>query len=123
MKDIIENFITIVEANHHIEAIEFFYAENAIAHDNLSKEVRSKTKMLENEKNLLLKVNKMISTCIRPYHMTDDFVAIKWRFRFEFKNDTYIDIEEIAWQKWENGKIVSEQFFFDPQQFVPKPFN
>jgi hypothetical protein len=77
--------------------------------------------MLENEKNLLMRVNKMYSTCIRPYHLTDDNVAIKWRFRFEFKNNNYIDIEEIAWQQWDNGKIAKEQFFFDPLQFIPKP--
>jgi hypothetical protein len=121
MDDILENFIQMVEANQHIEAIVKFYAEDAVAYDNQSSEMRSKSKMLENEKNLLSKVNKMYSSCIRPYHYTEDFVAIKWRFRFEFKNNTYIDIEEIAWQNWENGKIIQEQFFFDPQQFIPKP--
>jgi hypothetical protein len=121
MDDILENFIQMVEANQHIEAIVKFYAEDAVAYDNQSSEMRSKSKMLENEKNLLMKVDKMYSSCIRPYHYTEDFVAIKWRFRFEFKNNTYIDIEEIAWQNWENGKIVQEQFFFDPQQFIPKP--
>jgi hypothetical protein len=110
-----------VEANQHIEAIEHFYADDATAYDNLSSEMRTKSKMLENERSLLLKINKMFSACNRPYHVTGDFVAIKWRFRFEFKNNTFIELEEIAWQEWKNDKIIKEQFFFDPQQFIPKP--
>jgi hypothetical protein len=120
MIQILEEFITMVETNKHIEAIEKFYADTVVIQDNLSSEVRGKNKQIENEQRLLSKVKKMYSYCIRPYHLTDDCVAIKWRFRFEFKNNTFIEIEEIAWQKWENGKIVKEQFFFDPQQFVKK---
>lgn len=63
----------------------------------------------------------MYSQCLQPYFVKANFVVIKWHFRFEFNNDTFIEIEEIAYQKWDKGQIVYEQFFFDPKQFVPKP--
>jgi hypothetical protein len=116
----IERFIAIVEANKHIEAVEIFYAANAIIQDNQS-EIRDKEKQIENEKNMLLKIKKMDSRCIRPYFIKDDYVVIKWQFRFEFKNDTFIEIEEIAYQFWKEELIEKEQFFFDPKQFQPTP--
>lgn len=117
----LENFITMVEANEHVQAVEHFYAPGATLQDNQSLETRDKNKQVENEKNLLLKVKKMYSKCIRPYFVNGDYVVIKWHFRFDFKNDTFIDIEEIAWQQWSGEQIEKEQFFFDSKQFIPKP--
>jgi hypothetical protein len=121
MLETVDSFIVMVEANQHIEAVERFYADHAMIRDNQSAETRTKEKQVENEKNLHHAVNKMYSQCLRPYFIKDNFVVIKWRFRFEFKNDTFIEIEEIACQEWDNGLIIYEQFFFDPKQFVPKP--
>lgn len=50
MLETVNNFISMVEANQHVEAIELFYADNVIIQDNHSAETRSKQKALENEK-------------------------------------------------------------------------
>ena len=119
----LEDFVTMVEANQHVEAVERFYTLNASLQDNQSFETRGKNKQIENEKNLLLKVKKMYSKCIRPYFIKDNYVIIKWHFKFDFKNETFIDVEEIAYQQWNGEQIEKEQFFFDPKQFIPKPVN
>ena len=119
----LENFVTMVEANQHVEAVERFYTPNATLQDNQSLKTRGKKKQIENEKNLLLKVKKMYSKCIRPYFIKDNYVVIKWHFRFDFKDETFIDIEEIAYQQWNGEQIEKEQFFFDPKQFIPKPID
>ena len=118
----IENFIAMVEANQHVEAVERFYALEASVQDNQS-EPRGKDKQIENEKKLLQQVKKMYSTCVHPYFINDNYVVIQWHFRFEFKNDTFIDIEEIAHQQWKDEQIEKEQFFYDPKQFISKPIN
>jgi len=33
-------------------------------------------------------------------------------------DDSVGRIEELAYQRWEGEKIVQEQFFYDPKQFV-----
>lgn len=121
--DIIEAFIAMVEANQHVQAVETFYIPDAILQDNQSNNIRGKQKQIENEKNLLLRIKKMSSRCIRPYFINGEQVVIKWHFKFEFKNDTYIVIDEVACQQWLGEQIQKEQFFFDPQQFVPKSTN
>lgn len=115
----LKNFIEKVENNQHVEAVESFYTSTASLRDNQS-ETRSKEQQIEIEKNLLLRVRKMHSKCIRPYFVSDNHVVIKWHFRFEFKDDTFIDLEEIAYQQWSGEQIEEEQFFFDPIQRIPK---
>ena len=122
-EEIIEKFIAMAEANQHVECLEHFYADNAIIQDNHSPETRTKEKQIENEKKMLANITKMYSQCVRPYFVHNNYVVIKWIFRFEFKNNTFINIEEIAYQEWNNGQILREQFFFDPKQFLPQPLN
>ena len=115
----IERFIEKVEANLHVEAVESFYSSTATLQDNRS-ETRGKKKQIEIEKNLLQWVTKMYSKCIRPYFINEDNVVIKWHFIFEFRDNTFIDLEELAYQEWKGELIEKEQFFFDPIQRLPK---
>ena len=69
---------------------------------------------------MLSKALKVESKCIRPFFQTDNKVVIKWKFRFEWKDNTITEIEELACQEWEAEKIKREQFFYDPKQFIPK---
>lgn len=89
--------------------------------DNLTSEIRGKIQQIANEKKLILKINRMQSKCVLPYFIKGNNVVIRWQFRFEFLNYTFVDIEEIAYQVWSNEQIVKEQFFFDPIQLTPKP--
>lgn len=117
----VNSFISMVEANQHLEAVELFYADDVIIKDNHLEQTRGKKKQIVMEQTMLATAQKMTSQCVRPFFVNDNWVVIKWHFRFEFKNNTFIEIEELAYQQWDNGKIKFEQFFFDPKQFVPKP--
>lgn len=76
--------------------------------------------LVENERKVLEKVKSMSSKCIRPLFINGDTVVIRWVFQFKWLNGTTTDIEEIAYQKWENNKIKEEKFFYDPKQMNPK---
>ena len=54
------------------------------------------------------------------FFINEDKVVIRWKFRFNWKNDTYSEIEELVYQTWEGEQIKSEHFFFDPSQMIPK---
>lgn len=74
--------------------------------------------LVANEKNMLLKVSSLISKCIRPYFINGDYVVIQWFFRFEWKNGSISEIEEIAYQKWDGELIREESFFMIPSSFL-----
>ena len=116
----IERFINSVEQEPHDKVIEQFYADNASIQENQNELRIGKESLIKNEKGMLSKALKVHSKCIRPFFKIDDKIVIKWNFRFEWKDNTITEIEEIAFQEWEDNKIKSEQFFYDPKQFIPK---
>ena len=114
----IEEFIAIVESNEHDKAIEKFYTVDASMQENQAEPRVGRDLLVSNEKNTLQKVKSLVSKCIRPYFVNDDEVVIQWYFRFEWKNGSISEIEEITRQNWEGELIKSEQFFYDPKQFA-----
>jgi len=116
----IEQFISMVEKNKHDEAIEKFYTVKASMQENQSEPRVGRDNLVANERKILSKVKSMTSKCIRPFLVKDDHVIIQWRFRFEWKDNTTSEIEEITHQHWIGELINKEQFFYDPKQFIPK---
>ena len=114
----IEQFIAMVESNEHDKAIEKFYTIDASMQENQSEPRVGRDNLVANEKNTLQKVKSLVSKCIRPYFMNGDQVVIRWYFRFEWKNGSISEIEEIAYQNWQEELIKSEKFFYDPKQFT-----
>ena len=107
----IESFIQAVEERPHDQVIQDFYAEDASIQEKL---------LLKYEKAALQKADKVESKCIRPFFVEENQVIIRWQFKFYWRNQTVSEIEEVAHQVWEGEKIKVEQFFYDPQQMLPK---
>ena len=116
----IEQFIAMVEINKHDTAIEKYYTIDASIQENQSKPRVGRDNLIANERKTLSKVKSMSSKCIRPFFIKDDYVVIKWKFRFEWKDNTISEIEEITHQQWIGEYIDKEQFFYDPKQLIPK---
>jgi hypothetical protein len=72
------------------------------------------------ERELLTKVRTITSQCLRQF-VSGDRVVIRWKFRFDWLDETFTEIEEIAYQRWEGEHIAEETFFYDPAQRVPLP--
>ena len=118
--DTIKKFIKSVEQDQHDEVIEQYYTDDASIQENQSKPRVGKEKLVAYEQGMLSQALKVHSTCILPFFHSENNVVIRWRFVFEWKNNTVTEIEELAYQEWEGEKIKREQFFYDPQQFIPK---
>jgi hypothetical protein len=71
------------------------------------------------ERKVLARAKAVHSQCVRPVFVNGDFVVIRWIFRFTWQDDTVIEMEELAYQRWEGEQIASETFFYDPAQRVP----
>lgn len=116
----VEQFIAMVESNAHDKAIEQFYTEDASMQENQSAPRTGRDNLVEHERKVLSRAGSVESKCVRPYFISGDHVAIQWRFRFEWKDGTISEIEEIAYQEWSGELIKTEKFFYDPKQFIPK---
>jgi hypothetical protein len=117
----LERFITRVEANAHVEAIEEFYTESASMQENNAPPRVGRHALVAYEAAALARASSVRSACVRPAFVNGDHAVIRWIFEFTWKDGSTGRIEELAYQRWEGEKIAQEQFFYDPKQFIPKP--
>ena len=117
----LERFILRVEQNDHAGAVEEFYMPNASLQENQSAPRIGRDTQIKRERDLLTKVRTITSHCVRPVFLSDDRVVIRWQFRFDWRDGTVTEMEEIAYQRWEGERIAEETFFYDPAQRLPIP--
>jgi len=114
--DTLERFIAQVCSGDHVGAIEAFYADNASMRENFDAPREGKATLLRHEQAVLQRATRVDTEWLPPALVNGDTVAIRWRFRFTWKNGASTEIEEVAWQHWAGESIVHEQFFYDPAQ-------
>jgi len=115
----LDRFIARVEENAHADAIEEFYAPNASMQENNLPPRVGRDALVANERAVLARARSVKSQCVRPVFANGDYVVVRWIFEFEFKDDTRIRMEELAYQRWEGERIAEEKFFYDPRQLQP----
>jgi hypothetical protein len=115
----LESFIARVESNAHVEAIREFYTEDASMQENNAPPRVGRDTLVAHEAAALARAASVRSTCVRPVFVNGDHVVIRWIFEFTWKDASTGRIEELAYQRWEGGRIAEEKFFYDPKQFVP----
>jgi hypothetical protein len=119
----LERFITLVEQNAHVEAVEGFYTADASMQENQSVPRIGRDSHIANERRVLSKTKTLMSRCVRPIFVSGDKVVIRWVFRFEWLDGTVTRMEELAYQRWEGERIAEETFFYDPAQLIPRKVN
>ncbi len=116
----IEKFIARVEEIAHAEAVEEFYTENASMQENQAAPRIGRELHVANERRVMSNAASLTSQCVRPVFVDGDKVVVRWMFRFEWRDGTVTEMEELAYQRWEGERIAEEQFFYDPAQRVPR---
>ena len=117
----LDRFIARVEENAHAEAIEEFYAANASMRENQEAPRVGRDTLVAHERRVLARAKSIESKCIRPVIVNGNSVVIRWTFRFEWLDGTSTFMEEVAYQHWEEDRIIEETFYYDPAQRLPKP--
>jgi hypothetical protein len=112
----LESFIALVESNAHDAAIERYYAEDATMQENFDPPRKGRDTLVANERAFLQRWSKVRSQCIRPVFRDGDHVVIRWVFEFTGPRGNTRKIDEIAYQRWQDDKIVWERFYYDPKQ-------
>ena len=120
LPDTLARFIARVEQGAHVEAIEEFYHPDATMQENMAPPRVGRDALVANEARALRSVRSVESRCIGPVFVQGDHVVIRWNFRFVGLDGKIRQIEELAYQHWRGERIQSEQFFYDPAQFVPR---
>jgi hypothetical protein len=119
-RDAVEGLIALVEKGAFIEALETYYADDAVTYENQGDARRGLAKLIELERGVMAAFTNIRSRCVRPFFIDGNHATIRWQFEFETAGGHVVKMDEIAHQLWRDGKIVEERFFYDPAQTRPR---
>jgi hypothetical protein len=114
--DNVKNLIALAQQGKFLEAIERFYAENATMQENLDTPRAGLAALLQNERSVLAAVPDIHVERVESFIVDGDRAAIHWIFAYTDRHGRQIRLDEVAYQEWQDGKIIRERFFYDPAQ-------
>jgi ketosteroid isomerase-like protein len=114
--DNVEELIALARQGKFLEAIERFYAEDATMQENLDPPRVGLTALLENERNVLAAIPDIHVERVESFLVNGDRAAINWVFAYTDRKGRKVQLDEVAYQEWRDGKIVRERFYYDPAQ-------
>lgn len=109
----LNEFVAMVLAEKHAEAIEQFYHEDASIQENLNPPRRGRDLLVAHEKESFAKLKSMRS--YPPSLLIDDGdeVVIQWQFDIVDPAGQRRRLHEVSVQRWRGDRILTEQFFYD----------
>jgi len=113
-RQIVQDFIAMVEQGEYVEAIEQFYAPDASMQENSQPPRRGRDTLVADERAVIAACRAMRTLPVESFLVDGDFVVIHWVFEFTRLSGKTMRIDELAHQRWEGEKIVEERFFYDP---------
>ena len=114
----VEALIARVKDGAYVEAIEAFYAEGATMQENLAVPREGRDHLVQHERGVLAGLKQMRTLSAGPVLVDGEHAVIKWVFEMTLADGTTRQLEELALQRWQDGRIVAEQFFYDPAQLA-----
>jgi ketosteroid isomerase-like protein len=113
----VQRLISLVEEGKFLEAIQEFYAEDATMQENNAPPRRGLAALLENERRFLGSI-KEIESRVESFAVDGNRAAINWVFEITNMKGQKLSLDEVAYQLWQDGKIIRERFYYDPAQMA-----
>jgi len=108
----VETLIAKAEQGKFLEAIHEFYAENATMQENNQPPRVGLAALLENERRVLASLKEIRVNRADSFLVDGDRAAINWVYLFIDTRGREIRRNEVAYQVWKDGRIISERFFY-----------
>jgi hypothetical protein len=116
VKESVRDLIRLVEDGKFLEAIEKYYAVDAVMQENDGPPRAGLAELLANERRALKYFRELHVARADSFLVDGDRAAIEWTFEYTTAEGRRHRLNEIAWQQWRGGRIVFEKFYYDPAQ-------
>ncbi len=96
-----------------LEAVDRFYAADAQMQENLNDPTVGKDAIVEHEKKFLSTVKEWKNTEFMAIAAEGDVAFLEYAFDFVNTDGKDVHYEQVSAQRWKDGKIVHERFYYD----------
>ncbi len=117
MNNITENVHNLAEMISHgklMEAFEEYYADNVSMQENEGDIRTGKDANRAAEKAFVGGITKINEINMLTIAVGDNVSVLEYHFDVEHKDYGRINKNQVAIQIWQNNKIISEKFYYDP---------
>ena len=115
LKEKVIELNTMIQSGKLMDAFEKYYHPEVVMQENNDEPTIGKDANRERE----LQVLKQQSETIEKFHghvnavtEGEDVTMVEWTFDMTFKGGMQVKQDQIAVQKWQDGQIISERFYY-----------
>jgi hypothetical protein len=116
MKDDTMNLITeitsMIQNGKALEAFEKYYDETVVMQENETEPRIGKEANRKYEEAFFGSIAEWRKASVKSISVGNDVSAVEWEMEMVHKQYGPISRKQVAIQKWRNGKIVSEKFYY-----------
>ncbi len=113
LQDSVNALHDLIRAGQTIEGLETFYDDAVIVQENDGTTRYGKQTNVAHETTMLGNVTRFDAELLgTAVNQTDQLVFSQWVYGFTNRNGDRFRLEEVSVQRWQNGKIVHERFYY-----------
>jgi ketosteroid isomerase-like protein len=111
----LRDFVALCEAGSTLDALERYYADDVVVFENHERARAGRTACLEYEKEALARAGEPARLRARAYaaHEQQGVTFVEWTIRFVGEDGRPMRLEEVAVQRWSQGRISEERFYYE----------
>ncbi len=116
IKKLSENLNEMVTKGELIDAFEKYYDDEVEVQENNSEPRVGKEVNREYQQNLVSGLMEFRGATVLNTAIGDDISITEWHLDFDHRDFGKVDRKEVSIQKWRDGKVVNEHFYYDTKE-------
>ncbi|GAB3508897.1 hypothetical protein GCM10027341_45300 [Spirosoma knui] len=97
-----------------MEAFERYYDDEVVMQENALPPTVGKAANRQREQNFFASITDLRTLRVLDVAAGDNVTMVVWQYDYTHKEWGRKDYTQVSVQHWRDGKIVREQFFYDP---------
>ncbi len=99
-------------AGQNMEAFEKYYHDNVVMQENNNTPTVGKAANREREKQTMAMIVAFHGAELRSVAFGEDVSMAEWSFDMTYKGGHRVKTQQVAVQRWQDGKIIRETFYY-----------
>lgn len=112
LKEKVDDLNNMILSGQNMEAFEKYYHDDVVMQENNTEPTRGKSANREREKQAMSIVEEFHGAELKSVLVGDDISMSEWFFDMTYQGGHRSKLQQVAVQKWKDGKIIHEQFYY-----------
>ena len=109
----VRDILGMIQAGQLLEGLRKYYSEDVVMQENSNTPTEGLQANIERETEFLANVKTWNGITIKGIAVNDGVAFVECVLDLVNVNDQRVVMEQVAVQRWKDGKVVSERFYYD----------